>query len=205
MTETPLIYRVTNVLEYFRDVFRASATKQKLKVQESTEHYLVTLLAQFSRSEKLYSIAPTGAYRAPLMTELLSEACEANSAAVHDEKLQRLGDVALFTAGFFAGSFARKLFDVDYYVGMGQAAYGSLADGACTRTFKERRATFAEIAQKFLPITDALSEIAEGGQTKETDVLRTYEVWMKTGSARAQEKLLQAGVNPVRHPMIRAH
>jgi hypothetical protein len=205
MSETPLIYHVSSVLEYFRTVFRDTATKQRLKVAESTEHYIVTLLTQFSRSEKLYTVTPTGAYRAPLMTELLSEALEAASPAVHDEKLKRLGDVALFTAGFFAGSFARKLVDVDYYVGMGQAAYGSLADGACSRAFKERRTTFAEITQKFLPLTDALTEIAEGGQVKETDVLRTYEVWMKTGSARAQEKLIQAGVHPVRHPMTQSN
>lgn len=79
MNETPLIYHVSSVLEYFRDVFRAIAAKQQLKVQESTEHYIVTLLTGFSRSEKLYTVTPTGAYRVPLMTELLSEACEAGS------------------------------------------------------------------------------------------------------------------------------
>ena len=42
--------------------------------------------------------------------------------------LQRLGDVSLFIAGFFAGSFARKLVDIDYHIAMGGRAYGSLAD-----------------------------------------------------------------------------
>jgi len=35
-------------------------------------------------------------------------------------RLQRLGDVSLFIAGFFARSFARKLIDIDYHIAMGQ-------------------------------------------------------------------------------------
>ena len=50
---------------------------------------------------------------------------------------QRLGDVSLFIAGFFARSFARKLIDVDYHIAMGGNAYSSLAD-TLQRSFSGR-------------------------------------------------------------------
>ena len=42
----------------------------------------------------------------------------------HDAVLQ-IGDVSLFTSGFFADSLRGKLVDVDYYVNIGGAAYNA--------------------------------------------------------------------------------
>jgi hypothetical protein len=60
---------------------------------------------------------------------MLSDALEAPSAVERERGLQRLGDVSLFIAGFFAHSFARKLIDIDYHIAMGGRAYGTLACG----------------------------------------------------------------------------
>ena len=41
-------------------------------------------------------------------------------------RLRYLGDFSLFTSGFFSDSLSRRAVDVDYYVSMGEFAYGSL-------------------------------------------------------------------------------
>jgi hypothetical protein len=110
-----------------------------------------------------------------------------------------LGDVSLFVAGFFARSFARKLIDIDYHIAMGGNAYSSLAD-TMQRSVSGRcvAAIYAQLAQKFQRLVDALNEISETSyRHSDADILRLYEIWMKTGSARAHGLLKQLGVQPV--------
>ena len=107
--------------------------------------------------------------------------------------------VALFVAGFFARSFARKLIDVDYHIAMGGNAYSSLAD-TLPRTLSGRcvAAVYAQLAQKFQGLVDALNEVSDmSHRYTDADILRLYEMWMKTGSPRARGLLRQLGVQPV--------
>ena len=58
---------------------------------------------------------------------------------------------------------------------------------------------FAELSSKFQPMVDALNEVCEGsGAHCDRDVLRLYEVWLKTGSARCYQQLKRLGVDPTR-------
>jgi hypothetical protein len=121
------VVTVANLQEFVRDSLHEAMTHQKLAVRDHTEHYVVNLLTLFSRADALYERTPQGARIKPLVV-MLAEALEAPSAAERNRALQRLGDVSLFIAGFFAGSFARKLIDIDYHIAMGGRAYGSLGD-----------------------------------------------------------------------------
>jgi hypothetical protein len=111
--------------------------------------------------------------------------------------------VALFIAGFFADGLAGKAVDVDYYIYMGGNAYDSLSD-EIRGTFRGR--TFApvykELAAKFQVLVDVLNEVADGARdNSDANLLRAYEVWLKTGSRRAESLLRQSGVEPLRtHP-----
>jgi hypothetical protein len=128
---------------------------------------------------------------------MLSEALEAPSAADRHRGLQRLGDVSLFVAGFFAQSFARKLIDIDYHIAMGGRAYGALADALARTRSRVLGQVFAELAEKFQPLVDALNEISESAyRHSDRDILRLYEIWLKTGSPRSFEILKRLGVNP---------
>ena len=112
--------------------------------------------------------------------------------------LQRLGDVALFVAGFLAGSFSRGPVDIDYHIAMGGRAYGTLAHAPYHGAQRVLGYVFAELQDKFQPLVDALSEIGEGAaQNSPRDVLRLYELWHKTGSQRAHRLLLKLGIRPV--------
>ena len=187
---------VANLKEYFRDALHGALAHQQVSVEDQTEHYVVNLLTLFSRSEALFDRTPEGPRLKPLVV-MLSEALEARSADDRNRGLQRLGDVSLFVAGFFAQSFARKLIDIDYHIAMGGRAYGALADTLSRGKRRVLGNVFAELSQKFQPMVDALNELAETAYAhSDKDILRLYEIWMKTGSRRCYALLKRLGVDP---------
>jgi hypothetical protein len=191
------VMQVTSLEEFFRDELHGAARKQHLTLEDQTEHYVVNMLASFSRSDVLFEPGTQGARLRPLAL-MLAEALGAPTLAERQHALQRLGDVSLFVAGFLPRSFARRLVDVDYHIAMGGRAYGSLADTARggTRGGVIAR-VFEELAAKFGDLVDALNEIAEAARPpRHEDLLRLYEIWMKTGSARAAGRLRALGVEP---------
>ncbi|MBV8740465.1 MAG: hypothetical protein JOZ12_01705, partial [Sinobacteraceae bacterium] len=119
------------------------------------------------------------------------------SAGDRNRGLQRLGDVSLFIAGFFARSFARKLIDVDYHIAMGGRAYATLGETLSRGRSRVLGNVFAELAQKFQPMVDALNAVSESSYTHtDKDILRLYEIWLKTGSRRCYDILKRLGVEP---------
>ena len=193
----PLV-AVTNLREFFHDSVQTALRKQRVDVDDHTEHYVVNVLTMFARSEELYERTPEGIRLKPL-ARMLADASEAPSSQQRDEALRRLGDVSLFVAGFFALSFARKLIDIDYHIAMGGRAYGTLADNLRGSIRGQVfSAVFLELAQKFQRLVDVLNEVAEMAYTHtDKDILRLYEIWMKTGSPRAFAILQRLGVAPV--------
>ncbi len=187
---------VGNLQEFFRTELRSAIAHQNLAVQDHTEHYVVSLLTLFARSEALYEDTPAGPKLKPLVT-MLAEALHAPTNAERNRGLQRLGDVSLFIAGFFAHGFARKLIDIDYHIAMGERAYGSLAEHLSAGPGRPLAAVFEELAAKFPGVVEALNEVSELGYThSDRDLLRLYEIWMKTGSRRAAGLLRKLGVEP---------
>src|SRR6201997_5034360 len=120
---------VANLQEFFRDSLHGALTRQRLAVEDQTEHYVVNLLTLFARSEALYEGAP-GSVRLKPLVVMLCEALEAATPAERNRALQRLGDVSLFIAGFFARGFATRLIDIDYHIAMGGRAYAALAQSS---------------------------------------------------------------------------
>lgn len=108
-------------------------------------------------------------------------------------RLRGVGDFSLFMSGFFADSFTRKIVDVDYYVSMGEYAYGSLS----RRDEDAFSEVFGELARKFVGFMDVLSDISERtGGAQRADILRLYEKWLRTGSARDGQTLIDHGIVP---------
>src|SRR5579862_352803 len=145
---------VANLREFFKDELHGALEKRHLSVEDQTEHYVVNLLTLFARSEELYDTTPEGTRLKPLVV-MLSEALEAPSTGDRNRGLQRLGDVSLFIAGFFAQGFARKLIDIDYHIAMGGRAYAVLADTMARGKGKVLGQVFSELAHKFQPMVDA--------------------------------------------------
>ena len=201
----PLV-AVTNLREFFHDSVQTALRKQRVDVDDHTEHYVVNVLTMFARSEELYESTSEGIRLKPL-ARMLADAAAASSSQQRDEALRRLGDVSLFVAGFFAQSFARKLIDIDYHIAMGGRAYGTLADNMRGSIRGQAfAAVFLELAQKFQRLVDVLNEVAEMAYTHtDKDILRLYEIWMKTGSPRAFAILQRLGVAPVLQSARKEH
>ena len=188
---------VSDVREFFRDALQAALDRQHLHVQDHTEHYIVNLLAMFSHTDALFDPDDGRSQLKPLAL-LLADAASATDDRQRFRTLQRLGDVALFIAGFLAGGFARRPVDVDYHIAMGGRAYGTLAQAPCHGPQRVLACVFAELQDKFQPLVDALNEIGEGAaKNSPRDLLRLYELWHKTGSPRAHRLLLRLGIRPV--------
>ena len=195
---------VANLQEFFKDALHGALVNQHVAVEDHTEHYVVNLLTLFARSEALYETTAEGVRLKPLAL-MLCEALEAAAPAERNRSLQRLGDVSLFIAGFFARGFATKLIDIDYHIAMGGRAYGALAQALQGRG-RALAGVFAELSEKFQPMVDALNEVSEGGyQHSDQDILRLYELWLKTGSARCYGLLRRLGVDPTCAGGARSH
>lgn len=187
---------VNNLTEFFRDALDQALAHQHVSLDAHTAHYVVSLLTLYSRTEVSHGDTRPG-QRWVSLVELLAQARDAPTPMERAVLLQRLGDVSLFMAGFFAHGFERRLIDVDYHVAMGGRAYGTLAMAPVTGPRRALCSVFDELARKFQPVVDAIGEISDSARVwSPKDILRLYELWLKTGSRRAQGLLQQLGVQP---------
>lgn len=201
---TEYVLPVRDLRDYFRRSMDEAMTRQKVQVDPHAAYYVVNLLTLFARSEDLYE-DHGDTYGLKPLALMLVDAMEAASAEQRNFSLQRIGDVSLFIAGFFADSLAHSLVDLDYYIRMGGNAYGSLSEEIRGTTRGQALAhVYRELARKFQVLVDVLNEVRDNArQSSDIDLLRTYEVWLKTGSKRAENLLRQNGVVPMPNAVSR--
>ncbi len=197
---------VHNLRDYFRTSVEDVVAKQGVEVDPHATHYVVNLITLFSRSEELYE-DDGETYGLKPLALMLADAADARSAAERNYSLQRIGDVALFIGGFFMESLASRAVDIDYYVHMGENAYGSLSE-EIRGTFRGNAFAdvYLELATKFKVLIDVLNEVRDSARRdSDIDVLRTYEIWQKTGSRRAEQLLRQQGIVPISDAKSKRH
>ena len=107
--------------EYFKELVETAIEHQHIAVRDLTSFYLVNLLTGFVQLDRTSTAAPDE----PLGIRL-ARALQAGGSQQRDG-LRQVGDLSLFISGFFADSLTRSLVDVDYYIQLGECAYGSLA------------------------------------------------------------------------------
>jgi len=175
--------RRESAIEYFKELVDGSLARQGVVAGELTTFYVVQLLTGFLQRR---------ADDAEPLALKLARALESGGSEQRTS-LKEIGDVSLFISGFFADSLRRKLVDVDYYVSIGGCAYNVLRRKE-TDTFSP---VFAELADNFVSFVDVLSEVSERSACgSNMDLLRLYERWLKTGSARSGHLLVERGVVP---------
>jgi len=198
---------VPSLQEYFRDSVDAAMASNRLAMETHTAHYVVNLLTLFSRSEALHDKAERGTATKPLAL-MLADAAAAPTGESRNATLRRLGDVALFVAGFMAEGLDRKAVGIGYYVRMGGGAYHTLSLALPANPRGRAFApVFAELAAKFGEVVDVLNDVRHASNTgRDQDVLRLYENWLTTGSQRAARLLRQLGIQPHQQPgSVREH
>lgn len=194
ITTRPLI-PVKSLSAFFQGALKESAESQRLEADDGTIHYLTHLLTDYARSERLYDHTEDGLVRRPLVA-MYQQASEAETSNERELALQRLGDTALFVSGILPHSLQRSLVDVDYYIAMGAAAYGSLSDsGASGARARALRSVFHQLSARFVDFVDLVAEAVEPGDiARHPDLMRLHELWTKTGSRRLGRKLIGYGI-----------
>ncbi|MEO8443446.1 MAG: hypothetical protein ABI567_00375 [Gammaproteobacteria bacterium] len=187
---------VPSLREFFRDSVDAAMASNKVAVDDHTAHYVVNLLTLFARSEALHEPGEPGPGK-PLAL-MLADAAGAAPGESRNSTLQRLGDVALFVAGFMAEGLDRKAVGIGYYVRMGGGAYRALSVALPSNPRGRAFApVFAELGDKFADVVDVLNDVRHSGTTsRDQDVLRLYETWLTTGSRRSARLLRRLGIHP---------
>ncbi|MGI9291527.1 MAG: hypothetical protein ACR2QG_09675 [Gammaproteobacteria bacterium] len=196
--QSATLMQVTSLREYFRDSISDAMASNSLHADSNTTHYVVNLLTLFARSESFHDPVDDSQKAKPLAL-MLSDALEAPTTEQRCYGLQRLGDVALFVAGFFADDLQSSVVDLDYYVSMGGGAYVSLShQSGGTIRGRVTGAIFAELGEKFQQFVDVLNDVSyQTDAASDSDVLRQYEIWLKTGSERAARLLREQGIHPM--------
>ena len=189
---------VHDLRDYFRTSIDDVIAKQGVDLDPHATHYVVNLITLFARSEELYEDNGETYGLKPLAL-MLADAADAPSPDQRAQTLQRIGDVAMFISGFFIESLENRAVDVDYYIYMGENAYGSLSEEV-RGTFRGNAFAdvYRELACKFPTVIDVLNEVRDGAaHESDTNLLRADEIWSKTGSRRAEKLLRQQGVIPI--------
>ncbi len=190
---------ITNlsVREYFYDSVSVAVANQKQNLSPETLFYITNLLTKFSHSERLYDASDDGYDIKPLAL-IYADALNAESNSERMCCLKYLGDVALFISGLFASSLNRSLIDVDYYIGMGENAYGYLAGDTNLVKKISFHLIYNELSHKFVSVVEILNEVGEQMSSRsDEDLLRLYENWLRTDSPYAANKLRKHGIEPV--------
>jgi hypothetical protein len=178
-----MVLRPESAVEYFKELVDGALAHQRVDAGELTAFYVVRLLSDFMQR--------SGGTDEPLGPKLI-EALEAGGFR-RRATLKEIGDASLFISGFFSDSLRRKLVDIDYYVAIGGQAYHALARFEAD-TFSP---VFAELGDKFPAFVDVLNEVSERTScTSNSDLLRLYERWLRTGSRHSGHLLVERGVVP---------
>ncbi|WP_338865101.1 hypothetical protein [Myxococcus stipitatus] len=180
--------------EFFKSLLDEVTARQRVRLEEVTEFYLVNLLAEFASTDTLFDRQEDGRRAHEPLAVLYHQALQQEREA-RIRTLRRLGDVSLYTVGFFSGALEGGVVGPDYYIQMGGTAYGQVADLSPKAGFA---GVYRELRDKFRAVVEVLEEISARGMVSAgpSGALKVYETWTRTGSDRLERVLVDAGMMP---------
>lgn len=182
----------SSLKEFFKALLDETLERRQLPLGDGAEFYLVNLLSEFAQSDRLFAREEDGRKESEALALLYHRALT-QAREERMRTLRRLGDVSLYTAGFFSGALREGPVGPDYYIQMGGAAYGQVAALAGGWGFA---GVYRELGEKFRALVEVLEEIAARGMVSQgpESALKVYESWVRTGSDRLERVLVDAGL-----------
>lgn len=191
---TPKVELFVSPEGFFQELVQEGLSQRKVQTYPVVETYLVRLLQHYLDARNLFEsdyVNESGQKAPQTLAEMYLTAQSAEP-PIKNEMLRKLGDRALYISGFFGDSLSRKVVDIDYYAGIGGAAYATLAHHTKEDTMVKVYDTFA---RRFQDYVDVLTYISHNSFIKSDEsILRLYDRYMRTGSELAREKLVEMGV-----------
>ncbi len=120
------------------------------------------------------------------LVDLYQLAISAPGKAQRAQNFKHLGDYSLLVSGFFTESID-DFIGIEYYVGMGQAAYLEAASILGSQPF-------LELSTEYLTCMSLLHEIAIN--EKSLDPMKLYNFWSVTKSPYTKKRLITIGFMP---------
>src|SRR5437868_5437417 len=192
----PKVLSAQSIHDFFRELLTLAIENQRTRVQQATELYLANLLSGFLQTESFLVRDEEGTLDRKPLALMLKDALDEEGVA-RAQALRRLGDTSLFVSGMFSESLSSSLVDVGYAIAMGSRAYDALGDVA-ERHGRGARSLWDELSEKFSQLVEVLNEVSDRTlSSSNAGLLRIYERWMRTGSARIATLLAEHGVPAV--------
>ena len=169
---------------FFKEILDNALNNQRLQISQEAAFYLLGILIM-------------GMKKDPNMdTKTLAEkyliACHTEEATA----FKAIGDLSLIIAGIWWQSLLRKLIDIDYYINIGSRSYRKASEATprnFAELFEELSENFDQIVNIMIEATCCISEIS----MSDKDILRMYEVWLRTHNIFIEQKLRSLGIDVV--------
>ncbi|MEZ4462038.1 MAG: hypothetical protein R3E66_20430 [bacterium] len=168
MSDPHSIPEFSSLMAFFREELVIALKETGTQTSEETEAYLVHMLDGFGKLTP--EVAPALGFDRPT-AHMLQEAMEAQG----DRRIEiyrRLGDVSLYSCGFFEAKLKRTTVGTQYYHSVGRTAYKSLST---MMAFKQPGGAFdgifTELSEKFDEVVSALRVLSGRGIGSSIDVL----------------------------------
>lgn len=173
-------YKQQTAMAQWYDLIKEAEKLSHQHMSEDIEFYLIQMLQHFiDRPDALSSVIALDY----LLTDNIMDSSRKNL-------LQDIGDKCLLFSGLFPGQAERRHVPLSYFVGMGEAAYSSVADISQHR--KEMAILFRSLSDHFVTLMDVLLSIRELSQGKNSmNLLQAEELWRHTGSQHALKIIRQ--------------
>jgi hypothetical protein len=194
-----LLTLTQNLEDYFAEECWSIAHKQGLKLSEALSRYLGELLARFVQADRYlcasqdpFAVKPRKEF--PSVVQLWLEA-HTRSQFEQLLQLQHVGDIALFTSGFFPERIDRSLVDMDFYTAVGGQAYQRAGQIRESLASERMMNIYFELASRFHELKEVLAELSDQQLlASEKDRLKLYEKWLSERSPRIKRMLAEVGI-----------
>jgi len=198
-SQSPHLHLAQDLKSFFAEECLSIATKQGLSVPEHLSAYLGQMLARFAGSETYFvpnsdphTTKPKKEF--PSIVRLWLEG-QTQPAMEQLVQMQHVGDLALYTSGFFPERIQRSMLDMDFYMAVGGQAYERA--GKIRESIAQERElnVYFELASKFSELKELLAELSDRKFLfSEADRIHLYQKWLDSRSPRIQRMLAEVGI-----------
>lgn len=137
-----MVLLAQNMQEYFSEALSMALGRSKSDLSQEVQAYLVYLLADYARSERVY--AGVNAGEEPILVLLLERALESPPAEAN-RIFKHIGDSTLYLTGFFGEKTQAQGLNSNYYMSIGGDAYGRLAQNTRLPVYEELSGAFRRL------------------------------------------------------------
>ena len=193
MSEVQNTIEQQSLYEFFQNEIGQTARDLGTNIPPTTQIYVANLLTRFVKSDQVF-VTMEGQRQLEPLAFILKRALE-QSEHERIHTLKHLGDMALYTSGFFSERIEMRGVQVDYYIEMGGMAYSSVADLSSNRaqvgTWRDLYSTLSDHFRDLVSLLWAFDE--RTSEDNSVNLLELYKRWEKTQSRRLEEQLLRRG------------